>query len=89
MESWVRHAKTNNKKRQCAFTLTEVNVTKGTTSYLSPEPVLVPHSELHGCDLSLSPTDKKDMIIGKQRTHDTMLAHPGCASFLTTNSETL
>lgn len=37
--------------------LTEVNVTKGTTPYLSPEPVLVPHSQLHGCEQSLQPTD--------------------------------
>lgn len=37
-------------KSKCVFTLTEVNVTKGTTPYLSPEPVLVPHSQLHGCE---------------------------------------
>lgn len=40
-------------KTKCVFTLTKVNVTKGTTPYLSPEPVLIPHSQLHGCESSL------------------------------------
>lgn len=89
MESWEQHAKEIKikKKDKCAFTLTKVNVAKGTTPYFSPEPVLVPHSQLHGCELLLSPTDKKQMrdyklqIIRKQRTHYTMLANLGCASF--------
>lgn len=62
---------------KCVFTLTKVNVTKGTTPYLSPQPVLVPHSQLHGCELSL-PRTEIQMVM----THDTMSAHLFCTYFL-------
>lgn len=38
------------------FSLTKINVTKWTTPNLSSKPVLVPHSQLHDCELSL-PTE--------------------------------
>lgn len=57
-KTYKNQTKKRKEKKKCAFTLTKVNVAKGTTPYLSPEPVLVPHSQLHGCESSLSPTDK-------------------------------
>lgn len=53
----IREKMTNEK---CTFPLTEVNISKGTTPYLSPQPVFVPHSQLHGCKVSLSSTDNMD-----------------------------
>lgn len=43
--------------------LTEVNVSKRTTPYLSPEPVLVPNSQLHASNLSLSQWENTDIKI--------------------------
>lgn len=39
------------------FWLTKVNITKWTTPNLSSKPILVPHSQLHGCWSSLSSTE--------------------------------
>lgn len=61
---------------KCVFTLTKVNVTKRTTPYLSPQPVLVPHSQLHGCELSLPHTEIQMVM-----THDTMPAQLFCTHF--------
>lgn len=70
-----------------SFTLTEINVSKRTTPYLSPEPVLVSHSQLHDCRLSLLQTDNTDMV-RRRRTYDTSLSVL-CFNYLTTISETL
>lgn len=44
-------------KKYFRFSLAKINVTKWTTPNLSSKPVLVPHSQLHGCALSLLATE--------------------------------
>lgn len=46
-------------KKMCIFLLTKINISKGATPYLSPQPVFVPHSQLHGCKKLLSTTDMR------------------------------
>lgn len=62
-------AKSKDKEIIIIFHLTKVNVSKGTTAYLSPQPVFVPHSQLHGCKVSLS-SDKANIVKSKEEnTH--------------------
>lgn len=77
-ESWVKRLRTEEKKkekRKWMLQLTEVNVSKRTTPYLSPEPVLVPNSQLHAANLSLSQWENADIKI-KQQTYKLSIIAP-------------
>lgn len=78
-ESWVKRLRTEEKKkrkkRKWMLQLTEVNVSKRTTPYLSPEPVLVPNSQLHASNLSLSQWENTDIKI-KQQTYKLSIIAP-------------
>lgn len=63
------------KKKKWMLQLTEVNVSKRTTPYLSPEPVLVPNSQLHASNLSLSQWENTDIKI-KQQTYKLSIIAP-------------